>query len=64
MGGADAKILMALFLFTGNASLILPITIAGGAQGIVALFKKERQIPYTVSILAGFTWSVLASHLI
>jgi Flp pilus assembly protein protease CpaA len=64
MGGADAKILMTLLLFMGNASLILPITIAGGIQGMVALFKKEHQIPYTVSILAGFTWSILASHLI
>lgn len=64
MGGADAKILMTLFLFMGNASVILPITIVGGIQGVVALFKKERQIPYTVSILAGFTWSVVSSHFI
>ena len=52
-GGADAKISIALVLFFGDGPLIVPIAVAGGLQGLVGLFKKQRTIPYTVAILLG-----------
>jgi prepilin signal peptidase PulO-like enzyme (type II secretory pathway) len=52
MGGADAQILLALVLVFGPA-ILLPITLAGGVQGLGSLVAKKKTIPYMVSILAG-----------
>jgi len=52
MGGADAQVLLALTLVCGP-SVLLPITLAGGIQGLVSLLAKKRTIPYMVSILTG-----------
>lgn len=52
MGGADAQVLLALTLVCGP-SILLPITLAGGVQGLVSLLAKKRTIPYMVSILTG-----------
>lgn len=52
MGGADAQVLIALALVFGP-SILLPITLAGGVQGLVSLLAKKKTIPYMVSILAG-----------
>jgi Flp pilus assembly protein protease CpaA len=53
LGGADAKIILALVLFFSDGCLLLPILFAGGLQGMVALILKRRQIPYTLSIAIG-----------
>lgn len=53
VGGADAKILISLLLAWGNVSLLVWIALAGGLQGLVAWWRKQREIPYTVAILIG-----------
>jgi Flp pilus assembly protein protease CpaA len=53
LGGADAKILMALIFLWGSAALLVWVAIAGGFQGGAAWWRKQREIPYTVSILIG-----------
>jgi Flp pilus assembly protein protease CpaA len=53
LGGADAKILIALLLLWGNPSLLIWIALAGGLQGLVAWLRKRPEIPYTVAILVG-----------
>ncbi len=52
MGGADAQVLLALALVFGP-TILLPITLAGGVQGLASLIMKKKTIPYMVSILAG-----------
>jgi hypothetical protein len=44
---------MALMLGWGSAWLLVWVAFAGGLQGLVAWWKKQREIPYTVSILLG-----------
>ena len=58
MGGADAQVLLTLALVFGPA-ILLPITLAGGVQGLVSLLAKKKTIPYMVSILAGTSIFVL-----
>ncbi len=53
LGGADAKILVALLLLCGSAWLLVWVAFAGSLQGLVAWWRKQREIPYTVSILLG-----------
>lgn len=53
LGGADVKIIMDLVLFFSDGSLLLPILLAGGLQGLAALIVKRKQIPYTMSIAIG-----------
>ena len=52
-GGADAKIIIAVVLFFGDGLLLFSIVIAGGFQGVVGWVKKQKTIPFTVSILLG-----------
>ena len=52
MGGADAQVLIALALVFGP-TVLLPITLAGGVQGLLSLLAKKKTIPYMLSILAG-----------
>jgi len=59
MGGADAQVLLALALVFSPA-ILLPITLAGGVQGLVSLLTKKKTIPYMVSILAGASVFLLA----
>ncbi len=61
MGGADAKMILALLLLYGQAGLLLWIALAGGIQGVVAWSRKQKEIPYTVSILMGWLGFGLAS---
>jgi Flp pilus assembly protein protease CpaA len=63
MGGADAKILMALLLVWGSAWLLVWVAIAGGFQGVAAWWRKQREIPYTVAILLGSVGFWLATIL-
>ena len=53
LGGADAKILISLLLVWGNVSLLVWVALAGGLQGLVAWWRKQREIPYTMAILLG-----------
>ncbi len=53
MGGADAKILIALSLIYLDIRLLIPISIMGGVHGLIAFWKKEKKIPYTLAITAG-----------
>lgn len=60
LGGADAKIILALVLLFADGRLLLLILIAGGFQGLVALIINRRQIPYTLSIAIGsIVWMAL-----
>jgi Flp pilus assembly protein protease CpaA len=52
-GGADAKIVLALLLLSGDAGILLWITLAGGLQGLAGLLAKRKTIPYTLAIFAG-----------
>ena len=53
MGGADAKILISLLLLWGSGLVLVPVALAGGFQGLMAWWRKKREIPYTVAILLG-----------
>jgi hypothetical protein len=59
MGGADAQVLIALTLLFGP-SILIPITLVGGVQGLLSLLAKKKTIPYMVSILAGTSIFLLA----
>ena len=53
IGGADAKLLIAILLVTGNPAVLIPIFLAGGVQGLIARLRKKTEIPFVVSIFAG-----------
>ena len=53
LGGADAKLMIAVVLILGNPAVIIPISIAGGIQGVVASLQKKKEIPFVVSIFCG-----------
>ena len=53
LGGADAKILIALLLLWGDPWLLVWVALAGGLQGLLAWLRKQPEIPYTVAILLG-----------
>ena len=53
MGGADVKLIMAATLVLGTPLIIIPISLAGGVQGAIALLRKQKEIPFVVSIFAG-----------
>lgn len=53
MGGADMKLMIAATLAFGSPAVLIPITIAGGFQGAVALLRKQTSVPYVLSIFLG-----------
>ena len=53
LGGADVKLLIAAVLILGNPAVLIPISIAGGIQGVVASLQKKKEIPFVVSIFCG-----------
>jgi Flp pilus assembly protein protease CpaA len=53
MGGADMKLMAAVILAFGNPIVLLPITLIGGLQGLVAYFRKQTSVPYVFSIFLG-----------
>lgn len=55
IGGADVKLILAALLVFGNAAVLLPVAIAGGVLGMLALLRKQHQIPYVPAIFAGST---------
>jgi len=53
MGGADAMIMMTVVMLIGNASVIVPITLAGGALGVLGALRKKATVPYVIAIGLG-----------
>ena len=53
LGGADAKLMIAAVLVLGNPAVLIPISIAGGIQGVIASLQKKKEIPFVVSIFCG-----------
>jgi Flp pilus assembly protein protease CpaA len=61
MGGADVKLILASLLFTAQSAILLSIFFLGGEQGLIALPRKQKEIPFVVSIFAGSLWYLLGS---
>jgi Flp pilus assembly protein protease CpaA len=59
LGGADVKFLIAAVLVLGNPVVLIPISIAGGIQGIIASLQKKKEIPFVASIFCGTLLFVL-----
>ena len=53
MGGADMKLMTAVILAFGSPIVLLPITLVGGLQGLVAYFRKQTSVPYVFSVFLG-----------
>jgi Flp pilus assembly protein protease CpaA len=53
MGGADTQIMMTVVMLIGNASVIVAITVAGGALGVLGALRKKATVPYVVAIGLG-----------
>ena len=60
MGGADVKLLIAITLITGNPAILIPVSVVGGIQGVIASLRKQREIPFVVSIFCGSLLFVLS----
>jgi Flp pilus assembly protein protease CpaA len=63
LGGADAKLLMTAVLVLGNPAVLIPISIVGGIQGVIASLQKKKEIPFIVSIFFGTLLFVLYPYL-
>jgi Flp pilus assembly protein protease CpaA len=59
MGGADVKLLIAITLITGVPAILIPVSVVGGIQGVIASLRKKRSIPFVVSIFCGAVLFVL-----
>lgn len=59
LGGADVKLIIAAALVLGNPIFLIPISIVGGLQGVIASLQKKREIPFVVSIFCGTLLFVL-----
>ena len=53
LGGADAKLLIAETLIVGTPWFYLPVAVVGGIQGIIAGFRRQKDIPFVVAISCG-----------
>lgn len=53
LGGADVKLLIATTLVIGNPAVLIPISVVGGVQGVIASLQKKREIPFVASIFCG-----------
>ena len=53
LGGADVKILIAAILVLGYPAVLIPVSIVGGIQGVIASLQKKKKIPFVVSIFFG-----------
>jgi Flp pilus assembly protein protease CpaA len=60
MGGADMKLMIAATLAFCSPAVLIPITIIGGFQGAVALLRKQKSVPYVLSIFLGTLFYTLA----
>jgi Flp pilus assembly protein protease CpaA len=59
IGGADVKLLIAITLVTGNPVFLIPISVAGGIQGVIASLRKQKEVPFVTSIFCGSLLFVL-----
>ena len=59
LGGADVKLIIAAALIFENPIFLIPISIIGGVQGVIASLQKKREIPFVVSIFCGTLLFVL-----
>lgn len=57
-GGADAQVLLVIVLVAG-ISVIVPISVAVGLQGLVARLRKQPTIPALAGIHAGLCAALL-----
>jgi len=64
MGGADLKLMIAATLAFGSPAILIPISIMGGLQGIVALLRKQTSVPYVLSIFLGTLIYTLAPRIL
>ena len=53
LGGADVKLVMAALFVHGSAVVLVPIALLGGLQGVIALLRRKREIPFVLSIFGG-----------
>lgn len=53
MGGADAKLIAVVLLGFGNPIILIPVTLIGGIQGVMAIIRKQKSVPYVLSIFLG-----------
>lgn len=63
LGGADAKLMIALILFFGSPTFLLPVAVAGGIQGFIAHLRNKCTIPFVVSIFFGALLYVIAPNI-
>ncbi len=57
LGGADAKLVIALGMLVGPVGLLIVLfgmAIAGGVLSLIALFRGEKDLAYGPAIMAGF----------
>ena len=52
-GGADVKLLFSVLLVCKNPFVLIPIMVTGGIQGVIASFRKKKEIPFVLSIFFG-----------
>jgi Flp pilus assembly protein protease CpaA len=62
LGGADVKLLIAATLVLGNPIVLIPISVIGGVQGVIASLQKKKEIPFVVSIFCGTLLFMLYSY--
>ncbi len=53
MGGADVKLIAVVLLGFGNPIILIPVTLVGGIQGVMAIIRKQKSVPYVLSIFLG-----------
>jgi Flp pilus assembly protein protease CpaA len=63
LGGADVKLLIAAILILGDPAVLIPISIVGGIQGVIASLQKKKEIPFVASIFCGTLLFVLYPYL-
>lgn len=57
LGGADAKLVIALGMLVGPVGLLIVLfgmAIAGGVLSFIAMFRGEKDLAYGPAIMAGF----------
>jgi Flp pilus assembly protein protease CpaA len=67
MGGADAKLLIVIALVIGQPIIFLFIALVGGIQGVIAIFARQKKVPYIVAIFAGtslYALNTLVLHIL
>ena len=53
IGGADAKIMVAVVLVLGSGWVLVPVAVAGGLLAVAATFRNKATIPCVAAIALG-----------